>query len=86
MSSLSKETNSSALLPGAVLYQREPDALAAEWIFTDAGSEVARVHYAIGTYPGAEDVVPRTQSSAQTGEGALPTTAVRLNTEGETSL
>lgn len=83
VSSLSRETNSSALLPGVVLYQREADALSAEWDFTDSSSEVAHVRYAVGTYPGAEDVISTTDSSVQMGEGALPSTVVDLNAEGD---
>ena len=39
--------------------------------------------YSVGTYPGADDIVAVTAASVSTGDGALPTTALYLNTDGE---
>ena len=71
------------LLPGTIFYQHEPDALSAEWEFTDLTSKVPHMLYAIGTYPGAEDIISTTNASVRTGEGTLPFTVMNLNTEGD---
>ena len=71
------------LLPGTIFYQREPEALSAEWEFTDPTSKVVHVRYAIGTYPGAEDIISTTDASVQSGEGSLPFTVMNLNPEGD---
>ena len=47
------------------------------------GGRGAHMCCAIGTYPGAEDIISSTDSSVQTGKRALPSTVVNLNTKGD---
>ncbi|XP_025084423.1 uncharacterized protein LOC112558273 isoform X1 [Pomacea canaliculata] len=86
--SLSSETNTSALqMPEKVFYQQEPDALTARWTFGDADSIVKKLHFSVGSYPGASDIKSVTEVTVtETGEAALPSRRIDLKTDGHPSI
>ena len=82
--SVSSETNAILLKNLDVkLYQREGDALSAEWSYADNDSVVTDMGYAISTFPGGEDVWASTSLPVLTGDGSLPSSPVYLDTLGE---
>ncbi|PVD18248.1 hypothetical protein C0Q70_21774, partial [Pomacea canaliculata] len=86
--SLSSETNTSTLqMPEKVFYQQEPDALTARWTFGDADSIVKKLHFSVGSYPGASDIKSITEVTVtETGEAALPSGRIDLKTDGRPSI
>lgn len=82
--SLSSETNTSTLqMPEKVFYQQEPDALSARWTFGDADSIVKKLHFSVGSYPGASDIKSVTEVTVtETGEASLPSGRIDLKTDG----
>ncbi|KAK7494165.1 hypothetical protein BaRGS_00014638, partial [Batillaria attramentaria] len=85
--SVSSESDPSRLVPETVLYQQEPDALPAEWNYTDLDSKVVNVQYAIGTYPGDDSVVTFTPMAiSDSQEGSMPSESIYLRTDGSPNL